>query len=84
MNVLVYKYPQGTLHPFANKQPTGTLTKQATTNHQNLRQILLIQGCTNPWHQVTVATKFRTVAHNIFLDPQYGTCIMLPFWRLEF
>jgi hypothetical protein len=25
-----------------------------------------IHGCTNPWHQVAVATKFRTVAHNTF------------------
>jgi hypothetical protein len=43
----------------------------------------LMQGCTNPVNRVAVATKFFTVSPD-FLDPQYETSLMSPFWRLEF
>ena len=44
-----------------------------------IERIGVDQGCTNPWCQVTCATKFCVVVPNIC-----GTCCMLPFGHLEF
>jgi len=44
--------------------------------------IFLTQGCTNPWHQVTHATRSCMVVPNIS-GAWYGTCFVPPFWHLE-
>jgi len=44
---------------------------------------LLYQRCTNPGYQVVRANNFVRYLL-IFERPQYGTCFMLPFWRMEF
>lgn len=42
----------------------------------------VMQGCTNPRHQVTSATKFCMVA--VFVGPQCVTCFMSTLWHLIF
>lgn len=43
----------------------------------------LIQGCTNPGLQVSMATEFCRWCP-IFAGLQFGPCFKLPSWRLEF
>ena len=43
----------------------------------------IIQGCTNPRCQVTKGLCFLQW-HLIFVDPQYGTSFVSPFWSLQF
>jgi len=37
-------------------------------------------GCTNPRHQVTMATNFAW--WHVLVDSQKGTCFMSPYWCL--
>ena len=37
-----------------------------------------LQGCTNPWCQVTTMTKFCKAMPNLFVGPQCVTCFMPP------
>ena len=46
-------------------------------------QIRRAAGCCIVIGQVALATNFGKAGPNA-LVPQYGTCFMLPFWRVEF
>jgi len=41
----------------------------------------VIEGYTNAVRQVALAS---VGWRRMFVGPQYGTCLMSPFWRLEF
>ena len=60
------------LTTYAVKMPT-VLHVYAVCNRN-----VQIQGATSPWRPLFVYRRL------IFGNPQYGTCFLLPFWRLEF